>query len=241
MTAHAAPPAPIDLPPGYNLVTLREAGDAFAHACRIAGEAGAGTFVLVRRFDLLEFAVVLEPDEPLAGARRAFIAGMAALCDAIAAHCPPDRPLAIGWPDAILFDGALIGGGRLGWPQDCAEDATPDWLVFAGTLVVAKVGAGDTGLTPTSTSFEQEGLDAGVSEDVAESFARHLMLGFDMWAKDGFAPIAESYLGRLTQDAPQRPTLDADGSLLVAGEKRPLAPALATPSWLDPETGTVLL
>ena len=55
----------LDLPPGYTLVALRELGDAFAHGCEIAAEAGAGTLVWVRRYDLVEFAVVLEPDEPL--------------------------------------------------------------------------------------------------------------------------------------------------------------------------------
>jgi hypothetical protein len=39
----------LDLPPGYNLVGLREAGDAFAHGCDIAAEGGAGTLVWERR------------------------------------------------------------------------------------------------------------------------------------------------------------------------------------------------
>ena len=53
------------------MVTLREVGDAFAHAKANAAALGAGTLVFVGRFDLAEFAVVLEPDEPLAprGAR----------------------------------------------------------------------------------------------------------------------------------------------------------------------------
>src|SRR5215203_5407476 len=76
---------PLDLPPPYRLVHLRETGDAFEHACRIAAEAGAGTLVRVGRFDLTEFALVLEPEEPLAQARRAFFACMVALADAIGA------------------------------------------------------------------------------------------------------------------------------------------------------------
>ena len=32
----------IDLPPPYRLVTLREVGDAFAHAVKVAREEGAG-------------------------------------------------------------------------------------------------------------------------------------------------------------------------------------------------------
>jgi len=69
----------IHLPPPFTLVRLRESGDAFAHACRIAPKSGAGTLVCVGRFDLAEFAVVLEPGEPLGTARRAFYAGMVAL------------------------------------------------------------------------------------------------------------------------------------------------------------------
>src|SRR5258708_18713985 len=97
----------LDLPPGYTLVALRELGDAFAHGCEIAAQSGAGTLVWVRRYDLVEFAVVLEPDEPLTSARRALFAGMNAVADAIAAHCPPERDGLFDLPDAIRFDAAF--------------------------------------------------------------------------------------------------------------------------------------
>ena len=76
----------LDLPPGFTGVALREHGDAFAHAQTIAAEAGAGTLVHVRRYDLIEFAVVLEPDEPLVSARRGKRGGMplAQLSEAVA-------------------------------------------------------------------------------------------------------------------------------------------------------------
>jgi hypothetical protein len=66
-------------------------GDSFAHAMRVAPREGAGTLVHVGRFDLAEFAVVLEPEEPLRSARRALYAGLAALADALAVHAPPER------------------------------------------------------------------------------------------------------------------------------------------------------
>src|SRR5476649_1208850 len=83
----------LDLPPGFHLVTLREVGDAFAHAKANAVELGAGALVYVGRFDLAEFAVVLEPDEPLRTARRAFYAGLVALADALLAHAPPEKEI----------------------------------------------------------------------------------------------------------------------------------------------------
>src|SRR5262249_48673009 len=101
----------LDLPPPFREVTLREAGDAFAHARRTAAQEGAGTLVHVGRFDLAEFAVVLEPEEPLRTARRALYAGMTALGDALAALAPPEKPISIDWPDAVRVDGGLVGGG----------------------------------------------------------------------------------------------------------------------------------
>jgi hypothetical protein len=106
----------LDLPPPFRAVRLREAGDAFAHARAHAAELGAGTLIFVGRFDVIEFAVVLEPDEALAFAWRAFYAGMVALADALAVVAPPEKPIAVTWPDAIRLGSGLVGGGRLAWP-----------------------------------------------------------------------------------------------------------------------------
>jgi hypothetical protein len=139
----------LDLPPGFRLVTLREVGDAFAHAKANAAELGAGTLVFVGRFDLAEFAVVLEPDEPLRTARRAFYAGMAALTDALMAHAPPEKPIACVWPDAITVDQGLIGGGQFAW-SDGPEDEPPQWLVFGGMIRTVSMAEGEPGLRPLS-------------------------------------------------------------------------------------------
>lgn len=241
--------ASLDLPPPYKLVALREAGDAHGHACQVAAEDGAGTFVWVRRYDVLEVAVVLEPEEPLASARRAFFVGMTALADAVTSHCPPEKSLSFEWPDTIRLDSARIGGGRLGWPAPCGEADVPAWLVFSAMLIAAKARTGETGLTPFSTSFEDEGFDPTARENVAESFARHLLLSFDQYHNEGFAPIAASYLRRLENPGGDlHPGISNDGNLVVRNANRngrqrhrqiPLS--LDTPGWLDPETGTVRL
>jgi hypothetical protein len=57
------------MPPPFRLVKLGEVGDAFGHACANAAELGAGALVFVGRFDVAEFAVVLETEgsRPRAG------------------------------------------------------------------------------------------------------------------------------------------------------------------------------
>ena len=144
----------LTLPPPFTLVRLRELGDAFAHAASIAPEQGAGTLVYVGRFDLAEFAVVLEPDEPLANARRAFYAGMAALADALTAHAQPETAITIDWPDSIAVNHGLVGGGRLAWPQGIGEDETPPWLVFGAMIRTVSMTGTEPGLNPLVTALD---------------------------------------------------------------------------------------
>jgi hypothetical protein len=231
----------LDLPPGYTLVALRELGDAFARACAIAAEAGAGTLVWVRRYDLVEFAVVLEPDEPLRSARRAFFAGMNALADAIAAHCPPEREVTFDWPDAIRFDAGLLGGGRLGWPDQCTEDGIPEWLVFGVILRAADMAHVPEIEAVSGVSLLSEGFEMVDTDAIIESFARHLMTAFDRWKERGFEAIARDYLERLPKNkAGARRGIDVNGDLLVAmpaGNGAParssLVDALGRATWYD--------
>ena len=242
-TRSRAPFAPeLDLPPPFTLVTLREVGDAFSHAVGIAPEQGAGTLVYVGRFDLAEFAVVLEPDEPLRSARRTLYLGMAALTDALLAYAPPEKAVEIGWPDAIHVDGGLVGGGRLAWPQDAGEDEPPDWLVFGAMIRTVSMGAGEPGLNPLVAALEEEGFSDLTAGALVESFARHLMVHTDAWQEQGFGAVAKEYLQRLPRDKGLRRDIDESGDLLLRRmgkaevERRKLAPLLAAPSWLDPKT-----
>jgi len=230
----------LTLPPPFTAVRLREVGDAFAHAIAIAGEQGAGTLVHVGRFDLAEFAVVLEPEEPLSQARRAFYAGMVALADALAAHAQPETAITIDWPDSISVNGGLVGGGRLGWPQGIKEDETPPWLVFGAMIRTVSMTGVEPGLNPLSTALEEEGFTDEMSNEVVESFARNLMVAIDSWQERGFGAVAKDYLARLPIEKGIRRDIGDNGDLLIRRmgkvevDRKPLLARFATPAWLDP-------
>jgi len=229
----------IVLPPPFTLVRLRELGDAFAHAQAIASEQGAGTLVYVGRFDLMEFALVLEPEEPLRQARRAFYAGMAALAEALAAHAQPETSVTIGWPDSISVNAGLVGGGRLAW-QGTDENAPPNWLVFGGMVRTVSMSDAEPGLNPLVTALEEEGFTDVLSDHVIESFARHFMFTLDAWTEKGFSAVAKSYIERLPRESGVRREIDDNGDLLIrrAGktdvECQALLPRLGQASWYDP-------
>jgi biotin-(acetyl-CoA carboxylase) ligase len=229
------------LPPGFSVTTLREGGDAFAHARVHAGELGAASLVWVRRFDLVEFAVVMEPEEPLATARLAHYLVMNALADALAIHCPPERPIRFSWPDAILFDHGLIGGGQLAWPVSCGEDQVPDWLVFGAMVRTNTLDTGDYDAARIGTSMDEEGFDGIDGVDIIESFARHLMLNVHRWNSDGPKAAARRWLDRLEPIEGQRRGVEPNGDLVstsASGEvHRDFKTALAECGWLNATEG----
>lgn len=235
----------LDLPPPYNLVPLRETGDAFAHARAIADEHGAGALVWVRRYDLVEFAVVLEPEKPLGEVYCVVYAGMNALADALALQAPPSMPIMFDWPDTVRIDGALVGGGRLGWPESARDHEVPDWLVFSGMIRTAVSRADEPGLRPLLGALDELGFASADAGEIVASFSRHLMAAFDEWNDAGFSPIGRRWLDRAARRDGQEIRLAENGDLLISAkageeiaERQSLAAALATPAWLDPATGT---
>ena len=222
---------------------LRESRDAFAHAVEIAEESGAGTLTYVGRFDLAEFAVVLEPSEPLRTARRVFYAAMVALTDALRAHAPPNKAIAIDWPDAIRVDGGLVGGGRLGWPSSAKEEEPPRWLVFGAMIRTVAMTDRETGVYPLASALDQEGFGEAGAVQVTESFARHLMRSLEAWQTDGFDGIASELLSRLSSERQTTHVIAGNGDLVTCRtatdttDRRDLRKGLLSPSWLDPKLG----
>jgi hypothetical protein len=204
--------AALDLPPPFRLVTLREVGDAFAHATELAGEEGAGTLVYVGRFDLVEFALVLEPDEPLKTARRTLYAGLAALADALAVHAPPERPIA--------FDAATIRTVAMG-------EEEPGLRPLSAAL--EDEGFDDLGSGRLVESFARHFM---VAVDAWQE------QGFGAVAKNYLARLApESGVRREIADNGDLLVRRVANAHAGEGERRSLLRALETPSWLDPATG----
>ncbi len=203
------------LPPPYTPLALREGGDAFDRAMAEArAGAGAGLLVWVRRFDTAECAVILEPEETLAEAWQVIFAGAVAVADALSAISPPEKPLTLSPPDRILFDGGLVGGVRLGWPEACAADAVPAFVVFGFALRV-ELRDDEQGLA----SLVSEGFDDFATAPFLESFARHFMQVLDVWSNDGPQAVLarwRSYGGTVPQGdlaALRTPSWCVDGEI----------------------------
>jgi hypothetical protein len=185
---------PIQLPPPFTL--HRATGpDVMAQAIALAPAEGAGTLVCHASSGLLSLALVLEPTQNLEEAQMAFALGMAALADALAAHCPPERTVRLVWPDEIRYDKARIGGGRFAVAPGTGPQDVPDWLVFAAELIADRDHLVEPGDFPNSTSLKEESFDP--AEDIIATFASYVMLYFDRWTHDGLAAVTNRYLMRI--------------------------------------------
>ena len=239
-----SPTPALDLPPPFRLVTLREVGDAFAHANAIAAEAGAGTLVHVGRFDLVGIRGRAGAGGTAADRAARLLRRHGGAADALAVHAPPDRTISFAWPDAIRVDGGLVGGGRLAWPAEAIENEPPEWLVFGASIRTVAMGEVEAGLRPLSAALDEEGFEDLGSGRLVEGFARHLMVAVDAWRANGFATVdADVPASPADREGRYPRDIDRNGDLLMRWrgqtelDRRDLAAALAAPSWLDPETG----
>ena len=155
----------------------------------------------------------------------------------------PETAITVDWPDSILVNGGLVGGGRLGWPQGVKEDETPPWLVFGAMIRTASLAGIEPGVSPHTTALEEEGFTDLLAGQLVESFARHFMVYVDSLAgrrlQHGGAALSRAAA------APRRALrrdIDDNGDLLMRRmgkteiERQALLPRLAKPAWLDPAT-----
>ena len=182
----------LDLPPPFRLVTLREVGDAFAHAKAIAAEAGAGTLVHVGRFDLVGIRRRARAGRAAADRAAGVLRRHGGAARRAAGACPAGAADHLRWPDAIHVDGGLIGGGRLAWPAGCSRDRAarmagvrrqhPHRVAWARRRPAC---------ARSSTALDEEGFDDLGSGRLVESFARHLMVAIDAWRANEFATVTQ--------------------------------------------------
>ena len=182
------------LPPPFTEVRV-SGQSAFDEAMHRAPMEGAGTLVWRNEGALLDVAVVLEPEQELAQARMAFFACMAAIGDALSAHCPPERVVRFGFPDVVMYDAARLGGGRFAVAPSARSGEAPDWMVFGVELIADRDHLPAPGAFPESTSLAEEAIEPPAA--IVESFASYLMLHFDRWTHQGLQAVTARYLERI--------------------------------------------
>lgn len=187
----------LSVPPIFSAVAIDPDRDPFAAARDMAMDgANPATIVWTPQGDRADCAVILSPDAALTPSLLVTYVVMNAIGDTLGALIPPVIPLAFGWPDRILMNGATVGGLRADWPKPETPDAVPEWMVLGVTLVMRPASDEDAPRLANQTTMVEEGCVELTPVDILESFSRHLLYWMNRWQDESFGPIKAAWLAR---------------------------------------------
>jgi len=211
--------ARLALPPLYRPVVLTDAGadaETRARAGALARDgAEAGTFVWRPDAVRLDCAVVLRPEEEVDRVLPVVLVAVLALSDAIGAVGPPAVALDLVWPGTVRVNGGVAGGVAVDLAPGAGPRDIPDWAVVAADIRIAPDPGIEGGERPDVTCLAAEGFAGVTARELAEAFARYLLVWMDRWDDEGLAPVARHWLHRAT--ARHRDTVLLLGNELIAG------------------------
>ncbi len=222
-------PADPTFPPLMSGVGISVPDQPFSHAVNGAqnGALGAGSVIWARNTAIMDWAIVLEPDVPLATALQMGPLAMVAASDCIGALAPPQVGLMFRWPGTIL-----VNGGEAGFVEIAASspdlDTVPDWIVVHVSVRLKGDDRQEPGERPDVTSLDEEGCPGLTRTTMIESYSRHFMTWLNSWNDDGFHPVHSAWVFRahglqedFSLDMPHRRVsgiftgLDEEGNLLL--------------------------
>ncbi len=194
-------PDPI-FPPLLSGHDVKGARKPFAAACEGAaqGALGAGDVVWSRNAQMLDLAIVLEPEVAFATAVEMMPVGMVAAGDCLGSLTPPQVGVTFTWPNIVRLNGAMAGAVRGAVSGHPAPDAVPDWMVI-GFWLRHHRGKGDPepGEQPDITWLAEEGGAELTRTELIESYCRHLLTWIHSWQEDGFRAVHDSWLYRAAE------------------------------------------
>jgi biotin-(acetyl-CoA carboxylase) ligase len=204
-------------PPLMSGLAVTGAMEAFDTACaKAAMGCDAGLVVYNLGADLMQAALVLAPEVPLAKAMAMLPLCAVGFQNALGALAPPEVAVHLGWDGALYLNGARCGGLRVAASHTDPE-AQPDWLVIGLTLPLWPPSE-ETGQTPDATALYAEGcaeVDAG---NLLEAWARHTLNWINRWEDEGPRSLHAEWRGLAHGLGEERTQGDLFGSFLGVDE-----------------------
>lgn len=182
------------LPADFRLVELPSIGSTNDFAKNLARD-GAPAFTIVWTHEQtagrgrqgnswtsipgnLYMSMLLRPATPAGVTGQLSFVAAVALAETLTSLLPPAAQLALKWPNDILLGGRKAAGILL--------EAESDWVVIGMGVNVAGAPDGAASLSSLGVAAE--------SGQVLEILALRLKMLYDLWAKNGFAPIRAEWL-----------------------------------------------
>lgn len=139
----------------------------------------------------LYMSVVLRPGcAPGVAAQLGFVAAVA-LAETLADILPGEGRVRLKWPNDVLVDGAKASGILLE-AMAAGEGGAGPIVLGVGVNLQSRP---ETGLYRT-ISLAEAGCPVRAPGELLERFAARLLSCYELWRRDGFAPLREAWLTR---------------------------------------------
>ncbi|WP_068114568.1 biotin/lipoate--protein ligase family protein [Tropicimonas marinistellae] len=142
---------------------------------------------------IMQAALVLTPDVPLARAMAMLPLCGVSLQNALGALAPPEVAVHLDWHGGIRINGARCGGFDVRAATDDPE-VVPDWMVVGFTLPLLP-GSDDPGETPDQTALYAEGCADVSAPHLLEAWARHTLNWIARWESEGPRALHSEWRG----------------------------------------------
>lgn len=181
-------------PPLMSGLAVTGAMDAFNTACaKAAMGCDAGLVVYNLGADVMQAALVLAPEVPLAKAMTMLPLCAVGFQNALGALAPPEVAVHLGWDGPLFLNGARCGGLRVA-ASDTDPNAQPDWLVIGLTLPLWPASE-ETGETPDATALYAEGCADVDALSLLEAWGRHTLNWINRWEDEGSRALHAEWRG----------------------------------------------
>jgi BirA family biotin operon repressor/biotin-[acetyl-CoA-carboxylase] ligase len=145
----------------------------------------------------LAASLLFKPDRPAAQCSQLSFVAALAVTDTLAGYAPR-ASIRLKWPNDVLADGRKIAGILL--ESETAPDGRLAWLIIGIGINLSTYPEGTEwpaislaalGVSPP-LPFDRGGRGESVVERLDDAFAKW----YEVWQRDGFAPIREAWVAR---------------------------------------------
>ena len=196
--------AEIEWPKGYDRVRYQELDSTNAHAKRLAEKGAPGPVWISaarqtagrgRRGQAwnsgegdLAVTLLMRPQVPTAViGQLSFVAALASA--ETASHFAPAAAITVKWPNDVLAEGRKLAGILL----EGGQDALGRWLAIGIGMNLVNF---PQGTEFPATSLTALGVTPPTTPQALTVLATRFAHWYDLWMKDGFAPVRTAWLAR---------------------------------------------
>ena len=189
------------LPPLLKPEKVSKDVDVFQKAISSSTQADTGTVFYSEKSDLVDIAILLNPEVSQKKCNQMIFVLTVAVGDAIGALAPPEVIVTNSFPGYIFLNKGEAGVVNFAIDNQKSDKDIPEWLILGLQLKIKETNQmNEDHPDPDLTSLETEGAGFISRTRLIESVSRHFLAWLNQWEDDGFAPVIKMWNQRIEND-----------------------------------------